>query len=132
MKKLAFLLSFLLLSNFTLACDWSKIQKHGDKYLYPKSCHIEFGKTLVQVKELKLANEERKKQAEKLEKTIQLKDLALDTADMRTMRWRDESYNQHEKLLRYQRLSRKSNWLYVAGGFGLAILSVWAAGQLNN
>jgi len=132
MKKLASLVIILILSSPILACDWTKIQKQGEKYLYPKSCHLEFGKTLVQVKELKLANEVRKLQAEKLEKTIDLKDLALDKADMRTMRWRDESYNQHEKLLRYQTLSRKSNWLYVAGGFGLAILSVWAAGQVNN
>lgn len=121
-----------LLSSQSLACNWNTdIQKEGSKYLYTASCHKEVGRLVKSNKELEKAISERQKQVEKLGKTIELKDLALDKADQRIMNWRDESYNQHQRLLKQQQLSKYNDWLYFGGGIALTILSVWGAGQIK-
>lgn len=118
--------------NSTLACNWrTDIQKQGSKYLYTASCHDEVGKIVKANRELKKANSERLKQVKKLDEVIELKDLALDKADKRIMNWRNESYNQHYRLLRQQKLAKYNDWLYFGGGMAITILSVWAAGQLR-
>ena len=133
MKHLILCTSMMaLLSNPALACNWkTDIQKQGSKYLFTKSCYEEVGRLVKTNKELEKANSERQKQVEKLGKTIELKDLALDRADKRIMLWRDETYNQQERLLRQQKLAKYNDWMYFGGGIAVTILSVWAAGQLR-
>jgi len=121
------------------ACDWNKdIIKTEKGYIYPAKCHDEVGKTYKtnilrekEIKQLKGQIVDLESSKKKLSKSIELKDLALVKADTMSMRWREESYNQHERLLRQQKLSRTNNWLYFLGGFAAASLSVYAAGQLN-
>lgn len=121
-----------LLANPAISCDWSKdVRKEGSNYVYTTDCHIEVGKTIKAKEELEKANSERQAQVEKLGKAIELKDLALDRADQRIMNWRDEAYNQHERLLKQEKLAKYNDWLWFGGGVGLTILSVWAAGQLR-
>lgn len=106
-------------------CDWTSIEQQGNKYIYSEECHAKVG---IMVKDLK----DREAQVIELTKAVTLKDLALEKADKRIMNWREESYKQFDYLQTQKRLSSYSKWLYVGGGFGLAILSVWAAGQLRN
>jgi len=120
------------LSSPSYACNWNTdIQAQGSKFLYTASCHDEVGKTIRKARELEKAEAEREKQVKKLTESITLKDLALDRADTRLMNWRDEAYNQHERLLKQKKLAKYNDWLYFGSGIGLTILSVWAAGQLK-
>ena len=120
------------LSSPSYACNWSTdIQKQGSKFLYTASCHKLVGDTVKKARELEKAEEEREKAVKKLNDSIKLKDLALYKSDQRMMEWRDESYNQHERLLRQQKLAKFNDWIYFGSGIGLTILSVWAAGQLR-
>jgi len=121
-----------LLINTSMACDWKTgIVKKGSRYSYTVDCHKEVGKLVKQNKELKLANSERQKQSEKLTQSIKLKDLALEKADLRITNWRNETYNQHDRLLKQKKLSKYNDWLYFVGGMGLTVLSVWGAGQIK-
>ena len=122
---------FILLCSPTFACDWSSIQKQGSSYVYTADCHREVGKLVGKTKELELANTERQKESKNLYEAIKLKDLALEVSDKRIMNWREESYNQHERLLRQQKLSKYNDWLYFGSGVFLTVLSVWAAGQIK-
>jgi hypothetical protein len=114
------------------ACDWSKdIKKENGKYTYTSSCHAKVGVLIKENDNFKLALSERKKQVEKLDKSLELKDLALQKADKRVMNWREESYNQHQRLIKQQKLSRYNEYFYFGGGVFFTALSVWAAGKLN-
>lgn len=133
--------------NALAVCDWSTgIKELPDgNYSYSKDCHGEVGVIGKALKSTKEALEERKNEAEalrsevkeltnsntKVKKSLDLKDLALDRADTIALKWRDETYNQHERLLKQEKLAQTNNWLYFGGGIGLTILSVWAAGQLR-
>lgn len=120
------------------ACNWKDIKKANNGYLYPDECHRAVGiiketnglreKEIVQLKD---QVEDLEASKLKLTKSIELKDLALDKADMQVMRWREESYRQHERLLKHDRLSRQNTWIYIGLGFLAASVSVYAAGQLN-
>lgn len=133
MKKiLAILLIFRMISSSYADCNWSTgITKQNENYLYSKECHLEVGKLVKTKQNLEQANKERKLQIENLEKSIKLKDLALDLSDKRAMKWRDESYNQYERLMKKDSFSQYSRWIWFGGGIGFAFLSVWAAGQLK-
>ena len=120
-----------LLINPALSCDFKTIQKKGSEYAYSEVCHKEVGRIVRKTKELEKANLERMKQVEKLIKSIYNKDTALDIADQRIMNWRNESYKQHNRLLKQQKLSKYNDWAYFGSGIALTILSVWAAGQLR-
>jgi len=123
-----------LVSHSALAsCNFNTdiVKVDTNTYHYTKECHIEVGKIKNTKEELEKAVDERKKQVEKLNESIKLKDLALDVADKRIMNWRDESYKQHERLIKQQQLSKYNDWLYFGGGIALTVLSVWAAGQIK-
>jgi energy-coupling factor transporter transmembrane protein EcfT len=120
------------MSSPSFACNWNTdIQLQGSKFLYTASCHKLVGDTVKKARGLEKAESERQVQVNKLSETITLKDLALDKADQRMMSWRDESYNQHERLLKQQKYAKWNDWLYFGGGVALTVLSVWAAGQLR-
>ena len=133
MKRLISCMSVMvLLSSPSFACNWkTDIQRQGSSYVYTTSCHKLVGETVKKARELERANLERQQQAKKLTKTIELKDLALDKADLRIRNWRDETYNQHDRLLRQQKLAKYNDWLYFGSGVALTVLSVWAAGQIS-
>jgi len=132
MKNLIVCMAMIgLLTNSAISCDWSTIKKQDSEYVYSADCHKEVGKLVGKVEKLERANLERQKEAESLNKAIELKDLALNKADERIMNWRNETYNQHERLLRQEKLAKYNDWLYFGGGVGLTILSVWASGQLR-
>lgn len=133
------MMGLLLSPQMSLAaCNWEKdIVKTDKGYLYPSDCHGEVGKVFKsnilrkeQIKELNGQIKDIEASKEKLSKSIELKDLALIKADEMSMRWREESYNQHERLLKQKRLSETNNWIYFIGGFLAASASVYAAGQI--
>lgn len=109
------LIPIILLS---LACNWkTDVKKVEGGYLFTDRCYQQVGK-------LRISND-------KLFKSIELKDLALEKSDEVIMKWRDEAYNQHDRLLKQKRLDSWNNWLYFIGGVGLTSLAVWGAGQLK-
>jgi hypothetical protein len=121
-----------LVLNPVHACNWkTDIQRDGARYSYSASCHEKVGSLVIKARELEKANSERKKQAEKLTSSLKMSELALDKADKRIRNWRDEAYNQHERLLKQKKLAKFNDWVYFGSGIGLTILSVWAAGQIK-
>ena len=95
------------------------------KYVYSVDCHIDYGR-------LRKVEPQRQKQVEQLNKSITMKDLALDLSKQRTEEWTKTTYKLQDKLLTVERNNGKLKWVY----FGLGILTmsgaVWAAGQLKN
>ena len=141
------LMVLLLNQNALASCNWSTdvVKIDANTYSYSKDCHGEVGVIGKALESTKEALEERKKESEalrsevkeltmsgtKIKKSLELKDLALDRADTIALKWRDETYNQHERLLKQEKLAQKKGWLYFGGGVALTILSVWAAGQIS-
>ena len=126
-KYIPYILIMCLISpNLALAkCDWAKdIKRQGNTFLYPAKCHHAVG---VMKKDLK----DREEQVVQLKKTIKLKDLAMIKSDERIVLWRDQSYNQFERLQKQARLNSYNKWLHFGGGVVLTVLSVWAAGQIS-
>ena len=107
-------------------CDFSKdIQKQADgNYLYTKDCHTEVGKRVN-------ALEKREEQVVKLEKTVELKDLALDKAHDRIDLWRNTSYKIEDRANTMEEMKKKNELLYFALGIVVTGLAVYGAGQLR-
>ena len=139
----------LLLNQTALAaCNWKTGIKElpNGNYSYSRECHGEVGIIGKALKNTKEALEARKEEtvalreqiseletiSEKTGKALELKDLALNKSDEIALKWRDETYNQHTRLLKQQSLSRTNRWIYFGGGILAGFLSVWAAGQLSN
>lgn len=128
MRFFNLVLSFSLIfciQNANASCDFSKdIKENSDgTYTYTRDCHIEVGK---RVKKLALLDE----QVAELEKTIELKDLALSKQKERADLWMNTSVQVTDKLRSYDSIAGKENTLYFVLGVGVTVLSVWAAGQL--
>jgi hypothetical protein len=107
------------------ACDFAndiKAMPDGT-YSYTRDCHVEVGK---RVKRLALVEQ----QVVELEKTIELKDLALVKQKERADLWMDTSFKMNDKLQAYEAASSKSDWVHFGLGVAVTVLSVWAAGQL--
>lgn len=124
-KSLTLLLSLALFSQNCFSCDFAndiRVNQDGT-YTYSKECHIEVGK---RIKKLTLIEA----QVVELERTIELKDLALSKEKQRADAWMDTSFQINDKLQKYDAISSKSNAVYFGLGLATAILSVWAAGQL--
>lgn len=117
----------LLIPQISLAsCNPKDIFKDVSKntYIYPIDCHVEFG-------QLRQDEEERKKQIEHLKKSIELKDLAIDTSNSRIELWQKTTYKMEDRLLTIERNNDKIKWIY----FGLGILvmggATYGASRLN-
>ena len=108
--------------NAATPCQWDSIVKIEGGYLYPKECHIEVGKTLKE-------NDLRKEQNEKLNKSIELKDLAIQKADERADIWQENSYKQYDRLQTQDRLAKYENWILFGGGFFMGIASAYVGGK---
>jgi hypothetical protein len=128
MKKLMsiVLAASLFVSGTAMAeCKWAEgIKKEADGYLYSPECHARVG---VVVKD----NDDLKVEVTNLRKSIELKDLALVKADERVMLWRNESYEQFERLQKQSELANRNQYLWFALGIVVTGAAVWGAGQLR-
>jgi hypothetical protein len=118
-RTISFFLLLLITLNQPLfaACEVAKIKKQQDgTYSYPVDCHADYGR-------LKKVEVEREKQVALLNKTIELKDLALDTSLKRVEIWQKSTYKVEDRLLKFERNSDTMKWIY----FGLGILTMSAA-----
>ena len=105
MKNVISSLLILAFSFNTFACNFSKdiTRNANGSYTYSKECHIEVGKRLQ-------ANELRKEQVEKLQKTIELKDLLVVKTEERVELWRDTSFKLEDRINTIDRV-RQNNFL---------------------
>lgn len=127
MKRIiALVLSISLFGTSALAdCEWSTgIKQVEGGYLYSNDCH---GRVGVLVKDL----EDRESEVKALREGLRLKDLALDVADKRTMLWREESYEQFDRLQKQIESSKKNDTLWFVLGIVVTGAAVWGAGQLR-
>lgn len=114
-----------LIGNLAFAdCDYSKIQKVDGGFLYSREIHLCVG-------EMKQDLEIATQKLDKLNKAIELKDLTISKADERTTMWRNESYEQFERLQKQNNLLRQNETLYFILGVVVMGASVWASGQLR-
>jgi hypothetical protein len=103
----------------------SGISRNTDgSYTYSKACHLYVGESL---EELDL----RRKQVVELNKTIELKDLALKYSEERTQLWLDSSLKMNDRLNQYESARSNQGWYYFGLGIAATVLSVWAAGQIR-
>jgi hypothetical protein len=123
MKKLV-IIAILIPRLILASCDWSTIQESGDTYIYSKECHIAVGKL---VKEVEL----REEQVAELMKTIELKDLAINTQKERIELWRNTSLDLEDRLFKRKDRSTTSTYALIASGVLISVLSAWAMGQAN-
>lgn len=125
-SKLMVLFLFLTLPIQSYAsCDFAKdIKSNSDgTYTYTRDCHVEVGKAVKKVPLLE-------GQVEELNKTIELKDLALVKQKERADLWMNTSLQMNDKLQSYESTQSLNNWVHFGIGVGVTVLSVWAAGQL--
>lgn len=126
-KIISLVVLSLLTSQVSYAdCVWSRdIKENQDgSYTYTRGCHVQVGKNN---KELDL----RKQQVEELNKTIELKDLALVKQEERVNLWMDSTLKMNDKIQSYESLRSTNQILYF--GLGILVMSaaVWGAGQLR-
>jgi hypothetical protein len=120
MKKfVAILLAMSLFSNVALAeCDFSTGISRNDNgtYTYSKECHIKVGemKYDLGVKDL---------QIEKLNKALDLKDLAITKADQRADMWMNTTYKLEDRINTIDQMRSNNQWI----AFGLGALTMFAA-----
>lgn len=127
MKKfVSLILAISLFSNIAMAnCEWATgVKKVEGGYLYTPECH---GRVGILVKDL----EDREKEVINLRKGLELKDLALAKSDERIMLWRNESYEQFDRLQKQSELARKNETLWFVLGIVVTGAAVWGAGQLK-
>lgn len=121
--KLIVIFTMLLSTNIFGSCDWSTVKETDKGYLYSKECHIEVGNSISEL-------EGRREQVETLKNSLKLKDLALNTSNMRIEDWKTATYQLEDRLLKHDRWSGIKSWSYFGTGVGVTILSVWAASLL--
>jgi hypothetical protein len=126
MKIISALLVGCLLSSQSFAsCNWEKDVKvnQDGSYTYSKDCHLQVGLSLD---ELDL----RRKQVAELNKTIELKDLAIRYSDERVRLWMDSSLKMNERLNQYEATKGSQQWLYFGLGVLTTSLAVYGASSL--
>lgn len=113
-----------LSQNALGACDWSTIKKVDSIYHYTKECNLEVGRLVQEA-------EKRRQQVDKLNKSIELKDLAIDKAEQRVELWKNTSYKLEDRLIKHDKWSKRNDWILFGGGMLTAILTGWAIGQAS-
>lgn len=112
----------LLISFEAVACRWSTIRREGDEFVYSPKCHVEVGK-LVLTEPLK------QEQVAELTKAIELKDLAIEKANMRAAIWENETNEQYNMLLKNQKSAKLEKIAYFGLGVVSVLLGAWAVNQ---
>ena len=101
-------------------CDFTDgkgVNKVDGGYLYSKECHTAVG----QIKyDLGVANT----QITLLNKSLDLKDLALTKADQRADLWQTATFKLEDRINTIDQMRSTNNWMY----FGLGVLTVFVAG----
>lgn len=116
MKTLALILC-MVFSLQSFACNPKQIKEQADgTFSYPLDCHLEFGRLIKNEKE-------KDKQIEFLNKSIELKDLAIDVSNDRVELWQKTAYKMEDRLLKYEATSERMRWIY----FGLGVIVMGAA-----
>ena len=118
---------FILCMIFTfqaVACDWSTINRQENQFVYSSKCHLSVGK-LVKTEELRV------EQVESLKKSIELKDLAIQKADLRSDNWEKEVNNQFGLLQKKEKESKMNKVLYFGLGAATVLFSAWAIKQVR-
>lgn len=114
-----------MFGNIALAdCKWSDVKPTTGGYLYSESCHARVGLTLRDNDDLNI-------QVTALRKSMELKDLALDKADQRTILWRNESYEQFDRLNKQASMNEYQKTLWFILGIVVTSAAVYGAGQLK-
>ena len=126
MKKIALLLLFSLFSNIAIAdCDFSTGITAGPNktFIYSEECHLQVGRMIQddKVKDIQISD---------LTKAITLKDLAITTADQRTMLWQKTSDDQLSRLNTIQSDQKRSDWLFFGLGAATMFLGAYAAAKI--
>lgn len=124
--RLCTMLMALLGTQLVLAdCNPRTIKKQasGD-YLYPKACHLDYGR-------LRQVEEARKVQIDQLKKSIELKDLAISKSNERIELWQNATYKVEDRLLKVERNTERMRWFYLGLGVVITGAAVWGAGQLK-
>ena len=118
-------LTMISSSVFAADCTWSLgTKKVEGGYLYTDACHNRVGITLRD-------NDDYKIEVEALRKTIDTQKLVIDKADERTILWRNESYEQFDRLQKQQAASEYNKVLWFVLGVVVTSAAVYGAGQLK-
>jgi len=118
-----YLLILLLCSSFAFAeCDFSTITESNGKYIYSTECHKKVGK-LVKDKA------DRAKQVEKLNKSIEVKDLVIDKQEQRIQLWMGTTEKLENRVNSIDRWKGANQWLYFGLGVVATSLSIWLASE---
>lgn len=120
------LISFCLVAQPVLACNWSEgISENQDgSYNYTKDCHIEVGKRLDKL-------DKRKKQVEKLNEAIELKDLTIKYERQRVEEWKNLSIELEDRVNTLDKMRERDKWLWFGIGVLVTGAAVYGAGQLR-
>jgi len=118
------LLVCFLFSFQTLACDWSTIKRNEKDVTYSNECHLSVG-TLVKIES------KRKEQVSILNKSLELKDLALNDSEMRTGLWKKEAEKQNIILQKHQQSAKMEKILWFATGAVSVLFGAWAIKQVR-
>ena len=122
--KRSSLLLALLFSFNTFSCDFSTIKKNTQgEYIYSRDCHIKVGQLVEE-------NQIQTQQITLLNKSIELKDLALTSYEKRTKLWMDTTETLEQRLTSIERHKSTQNWLYFGLGIVVSGLAVYGASQL--
>lgn len=122
MKKLITILMVILLLPISAfaECDFTDgkgVSKVEGGYLYTKECHIAVGQMKY---DLGVSTE----QLGKLNKALDLKDLAISKADQRADLWQSATFKLEDRINTIDQMRSSNNWMY----FGLGVLTVFVAG----
>jgi hypothetical protein len=126
-KPLRIFLAIILFNSTAFgACSLANdIKKNEDgSYTYTRDCHVEVGKTY---KELDL----RREQVDKLEKVVELKDLAISKQHERLDLWMQSHAKLEDRVNTIEKYNDSQKW--IAFGLGVIVmrLAVKGAGQLR-
>lgn len=127
LKKLALVvLATMFVSNIALAeCDFSTgITKQESSYLYTKECHVKVG----EMKRDLLISQE---QIDKLNKSLDLKDIAIGKANERADLWMNTTFKIEDRVESIDKMRRTNEIMYFGIGMLTMFAAVYAAGQLK-
>lgn len=127
MKKLisSVMLACLVSTSALADCDFKTgIEKLPDgRFAYTPECHIKVG-------QMKQDLDTATQQVELYKKSIELKDLALGTAQTRIDLWQQTSFKLEDRVNAMEDLRSKNYVLYFGLGVLVTGLAVYGAGQL--
>lgn len=107
-------------------CDFATgIEKLPDgRFVYSKECHQKVGKMQADLKD-------REEQVAALTKTIDLKNLQIQTQEQRAQLWMDTSIKLEDRINTIDRMRSTNQFLYFGLGLVTAGLAVYGASKLK-